>query len=206
MEDIKLIIAKNIVELRTSKGMTQLDLAEKLHYSDKSVSKWERAESVPEIATLTAIADFFEVPLDYLVHSEHKRKSESVGEDSSDARKRMNRSIITAMSILLVGFLSFLTYFLIDVIAIDVHNHWLSFVYALPVSILVWLIFNSIWFNRRRNYLIISLLVWTILAALHITFLAFGISIWHVYALGIPGQIVIILWSKLQFVQKENKG
>ena len=75
LEDIRSVIAANITALRTSSGMTQLDLAEKLHYSDKAVSKWERGESVPEIGTLTAIADLFGVPLDYLVRSEHGRRT-----------------------------------------------------------------------------------------------------------------------------------
>lgn len=78
MEDIRSVIAANITALRTSSGMTQLDLAEKLHYSDKAVSKWERGESVPEIGTLTAIADLFGVPLDYLVRSEHEEPAAAV--------------------------------------------------------------------------------------------------------------------------------
>ena len=67
MEDIKPIIAKNITALRQGAKMTQIELAERLNYSDKSVSKWERAESLPDITVLKAIADMFEVPLDYLV-------------------------------------------------------------------------------------------------------------------------------------------
>ena len=68
MNDIKAIIAKNITDLRLAKGLTQLELAEQLHYSDKAVSKWERGESVPEISTLMAIADLFGVTLDHLVN------------------------------------------------------------------------------------------------------------------------------------------
>ena len=55
MSDIKLIIAKNIYDLRVARGMTQLELAEKLHYSDKSVSKWEKGDSLPEISTLVTL-------------------------------------------------------------------------------------------------------------------------------------------------------
>ena len=80
---------------------------------------------------------------------------------------------------------------------------YLYFLYALPVVLVVKLVFNSIWFNPRHNYLIISVLVWSALAAVHITFLYFGINISVVYLLGIAGQIVIVLWS---FVSKpKNK-
>lgn len=52
-------------------NMTQMELAEKINYSDKTVSKWERGESSPDIAVLVEIADLFGVTLDYLVRSEN---------------------------------------------------------------------------------------------------------------------------------------
>ena len=57
MEDIKNIVAKNITELRLLNNMTQMELAEKLNYSDKTISKWERAESTPDISVLVEIAN-----------------------------------------------------------------------------------------------------------------------------------------------------
>ena len=52
MEDIRSIIANNLVILRRKKEMTQTELAEMLNNSDKAVSKWERGESVPDISVL----------------------------------------------------------------------------------------------------------------------------------------------------------
>lgn len=52
MKEIETVLASNIIQLRRQAGMTQIDLAAKLNYSDKSVSKWERAESLPDIAVL----------------------------------------------------------------------------------------------------------------------------------------------------------
>jgi transcriptional regulator with XRE-family HTH domain len=71
MSDLKTIIARNIIELRRKNNMTQLELAEKLNYTDKAVSKWERGESLPDIAVLKTIADMFGVGLDYLVSEDH---------------------------------------------------------------------------------------------------------------------------------------
>ena len=88
MENIKLIIAKNVTALRTSRAMTQLELAEKLHYSDKAVSKWERGESIPEIGTLIAIADLFEVPLDYLVREQHKKQNKQSAPKPNNKKKQ----------------------------------------------------------------------------------------------------------------------
>ena len=67
MTDLRAVIAKNICDLRTEAGMTQAKLAEVLNYSDKAVSKWERAEAIPDVTVIKAIADYFGVSLDYLL-------------------------------------------------------------------------------------------------------------------------------------------
>ncbi len=203
MDEIKTAVAKNISALRTAAGLTQAQLAEKLHYSDKAVSKWERGDSVPEIGTLKAIADLFCVDLDYLVTTEHKTKHDINIKTQFDKNLLENHSIITGISILIVWFAALFIYVLTDIISSGVHNHWISFVYAVPVTMVVWLVFNSVWFKKKTNFLIISFLMWSVLAAIHITFLIYGVNIYKIYAFGIPGQIVIILWSRLRF-KKNN--
>lgn len=195
MEDLKPIIAKNITNLRQSAKLTQIELAERLNYSDKAISKWEREESLPDITVLKAIADLFEVPLDYLVREEHEPAAEKAPETSG----KRNHRVITTLSILIVWFVATLAFVLMDMIAPALLARFLVFVYALPVSMIVWLVFNSIWFNRRLNYTIISLMMWTALLSIVLTLYAFGIGSWQLLLLGIPGQIAIFLWSKLQY-------
>ena len=55
MEKLNFIIAKNLSELRRKNKLTQLEVAEKLNYSDKAVSKWEQGESLPGIEVLYKI-------------------------------------------------------------------------------------------------------------------------------------------------------
>ena len=71
MEDLKPIIARNISALRQAAGMTQMELAEALHYSDKAVSKWERGESLPDVTILKKISQLFEVTVDYLLEADN---------------------------------------------------------------------------------------------------------------------------------------
>lgn len=198
MEDLKPVIAKNIIRLRQNAKMTQIELAERLNYSDKAISKWERAESMPDITVLKIIADLFAVPLDYLVQEE----PELPQEQPPLPDKRHNHRVITLLSILLVWFVATLSYVLIDVIVPNVQHHWLVFLYAVPVSCVVWLVFNSIWFNTRRNYLIISVLTWSVLAGAVVTLLSFSISAWQLLLLGIPGQVIIFIWSRLDYRKK----
>lgn len=196
MEQLKPIIAKNISELRTAKNMTQFELAEYLNYSDKAVSKWERAESVPDIAVLKKIAELFQVSLDYLVEENHD-KEEAPKNILEIKRKSRNRKIITGLSILLVWLAATLLFVLFEITPVKDTYSWMFFLYAIPVALIVWLVFNTLWFNPRGNYLIISLLMWSVLAVTFLTALAFGHNIWMVFLLGVPGQIIILLWSRL---------
>ena len=199
MEDIKSIIAENIVRLRRRSSMTQIGLAEKLNYSDKAVSKWERGESIPDISVLKNIADLFGVTVDYLISPGHENEPEDqvevVVDEAVLKKKKRSRAIITGMSVLLVWLVASVIFVPIDIATTGTVAHWLAYAYAVPASMLVWLIFNAIWFNRRRNYLIISLMVWTLLAAIHLSVLVGGLNVWQIYLLGIPGQLIISLWS-----------
>ncbi len=208
MEEIKNAIAKNLTELRKSKNMTQADLAERLNYSDKAVSKWERAESVPDIAVLKSIADIFSVTVDYLITEEHDdpdmlRKKQS-------RRKVRNRGLITGISILLVWFVATFAFINADLFSnIGQMLSALSFVYAVPLSCIVWLVFNSIWFNRRRNFLIITVLMWSVLVSLVLSFYMFGIfgkEAWKLMFIGIPAQIIIAMWSGIKTKRKSLLG
>lgn len=196
MKDIKSIIAGNIAALRTAHKMTQTELAEKLNYSDKAVSKWERAESIPDITVLAQISELFGVTVDYLIEEKHEKPVSPIKEISP--RKKYNRAIITGISILLVWFLATFIFVTTDIATTDLFGHWLVFIYAVPASFIVWLVFNCIWFNKRRNFLIISLLMWSVLICAYLTALVFSFNIWLIFALGIPGQIIIFMWSRLR--------
>ena len=199
MEDIKSIVAKNITELRLLNNMTQMELAEKLNYSDKTISKWERAESSPDISVLVEIADLFGVSLDYLVRAENI--DEKVKENKQKQTK-YNRRVICYISESVAWIIAFFAFIITSLIIGETRFQWLYFVYALPVVLIIRLVFNSIWFNPRHNYLIISALIWSILATIHTTFLYFKINVAIIYLLGVAGQIVVVLWS---FIKKPKK-
>jgi transcriptional regulator with XRE-family HTH domain len=202
VEDLKLNIAKNITALRQASRMTQLELAEKLNYSDKAISKWERGESIPDVMVLKSIADLFGVTLDYLLEDDHSVKPKPSQE--SPGYLHRNRKVVTTLSILLVWFISTLAYVVMDLTIPHLAAKWLSFAYAIPVSMIVWLVFNSIWFNKRRNYFIISLLMWTGLACVVLTVAVFGACAWQLLLLGIPGQVAIFVWSRFQLKNRNE--
>ncbi len=213
MYDLKPIAAKNITALRQSAGMTQLELAQKLNYSDKAVSKWERGESVPDISVLYEISRIFGVTVDYLITDHDTPPDEDTGDTAGTAPQSpsppaadikpdktavKNRAFVTAMSILLVWLVATSVFVILDIVLpASAVAHRLAFVYAAPASVIVWLVLNTVWFSRRRNFLIIALLVWSLLGAFCLTMLTFGYNVWKIMILGIPSTIIIALWSRI---------
>ncbi len=201
---LKSIIAANIADLRKKNSMTQQELAARLNYTDKAISKWERGESIPDVIVLKQIADMFNVTVDYLlsdVHEEPEQISPEIPEvDVLKKRQSLRtRGFVTGMSVLLVWIAALVLFIVFDTASLDYRSNWVVFACAVPASFIVWLIMNSIWFNRRRNYLIISLLMWSILALIYIPVLLFaGRNLWLIFSLGIPGQAIIIMWSRLK--------
>ena len=189
--ELKQIIAENISSLRREIGMTQAELAEKLNYTDKAVSKWERGESIPDVGVLKEIADLFEVKVDYLLVEDH---SDSAPEELTP-RKRRDHMIISLLSVSLVWLIATFLFVLLRITNPDTNGIWLTFVYAIPVTMIVALVFNSMWGKPRRNYLLITILVWSLLASVYLSYSA-GLM-WMVFLLGIPAQIIIMLWSRL---------
>ena len=183
MEDLKFITAANIISLRTKAGMTQAQLAELLNYSDKSVSKWERAEAVPDAYVLKHMSEIFGVSVDYLLSSHND------WEPISQKQKRRYRSeIIVLISMAVIWTLAFFIFIIGWILG---HMLWLVFIYAVPISLITLLVFNSIWENGKRNYYIVSTLVASIFVMVYLTLLRW--NPWQLLLLIIPAEIIVFL-------------
>ena len=196
MSDLKLIIAKNIADLRKKQKLTQLELAEKLNYSDKAVSKWERGESIPDVTVLKSISELFGVTVDYLLSEEHSDFTEN--KKFKNKLRLQNYGFITGMSIISVWLIATMLVVISYTVFNEIGAFWLAFVYSVPASLIIWLVFNSVWFNRRRNFCIISLLMWTVIASLYVTLLQFKIHAELIFVLCVPGQAIIFMWSRIR--------
>lgn len=211
MDDWKRVVAANLSELRKSRHLTQVQLAEQLHYSDKAVSKWERGESLPDLAVMKQLADFYEITIDDFLLTPEQRMEKAAAaalpetdmtetalsaESPAVNRKKTNHLIIAGMAALLVWLIASLAFVVLDTVVPDLAHSSVLFIYAAPITAIVCLVFNSIWFNPRWNYAIVSVLVWSILAALFLTF--YEQRIWKIFLIGIPAQLIILLWSRLK--------
>ena len=206
MSELREVVAKNITELRQKSSMTQLALAERLNYSDKAISKWERGESFPDIFMLKKIADLFGVSVDYLFCEDHSETRKA--ENAINKTVKRNRILISFLATMLIWLIATVSFVAMGL----VHQNpplpaWVLFVYALPLSAVVILVFNSIWGKQKLNYLIITAIVWSLLLSIHITYLTVTeVNIWIIYVIGIPSQIIIALWAGINNPKVKNKS
>ena len=198
MSDIKEILAKNLTELRIKKNLTQSQLAERLNYTDKSVSKWEHAETTPPIDVLKQLADLYEVSLDYLVSEE---PDDSFDKTYNNKKNVTNKIIITILATSLVWLIGTILY-VYGMVFLN-ESYWILFITAVPFSAIVLLVFNGIWGKRRFVFILTSVLIWSILASIYLGFIKY--NIWSVFILGIPLQISVILWSLLKPNKRRKK-
>lgn len=190
MENIKDIIAKNLTSLRVEKKWTQQELATKLNYTDKSVSKWEHGETTPPIDVLKQLADIYEVSLDYLVTDIH---SDTYDKVYNNKKNTLNKIVITCLAVSLVWLIATILYVYCAMLFHE--SYWLLFVNAVPISSIVLLVFNGIWGKRIYIFYLVSILIWSFLACVYLFFLEH--NPWVIFILGAPLQIAIILWSFL---------
>lgn len=201
MTDYKRIIANNIIELRKAVPFTQAELAEKLNYSDKAVSKWERGESIPDIIVLKQIADLFGVTVDYLLEEDHPLNATM---QSVPRQIKKNRLLVASLSCMLTFLVATILFVTLG-LTTDFQRLWLAYVYCVPICSIILIVFCSIWWGGKLNYLFISILVWSTLASIYLT--VGNYQSWLIFVIGVPGQIIILLWSGFgaRIFKKEKK-
>ena len=202
-EKLKTLIGNNIAAFRRQCGMTQAELAEKLNYSDKAVSKWERGESVPDVITLMHIAALFGVEI-----SDITGKTEVLLTPKTEpqpVRRKGNKNVIQMLVSLLVWFVALSVYVVLS--SLDVPRSWLGFAYAVPANAIVLLCLRSAWRKFNWNVVLVSVIVWGCLIGFHLSMLIFtGFNIWRLFLLGILGQAAVLLWFRLFHGTKEEKN
>ncbi len=204
-EKLKYRIGGNIAAYRKKAGMTQAGLAEKLNYSDKAVSKWERGESIPDVLTMMQLAEQFGITVNDLLADPDElpgnpgKLEKAMTQVSEKALKRKaNKNVILALSSTLVWFVALLAFVVLSSFDFLAKYSCLLFFIAIPANAIVLLSLRSAWHDFRWNKALISIIVWGSLLSIYVLLLTiFGFNFWKIFLLGIPGQIAIFLWFRM---------
>lgn len=190
LSELKKTIADNLIFYRKQKGLTQLDIAEKLNYSDKAVSKWERAEAVPDVFILKQIADFYSIKLDDLLSKDKKAREKKA--KRKEQKSKVVKIFVTALSCGLVWCLATALYILPIIIFPQVTKSWLVFVYALTINFILLVVFSCLWAKNIYRFFSISGLIWSLF--LTICFTVGTRDIWLLLIAAVPLQVMVVIW------------
>lgn len=197
LSELKLVSASNIIRLRTEAHMTQAELGAKLNYSDKTVSKWERGEAIPDAYVLTRLAQLFDVTVDYLLSS-HDGWEAPIEED-----EQMKKPRYSELKIILLTTISVWTAFLTTFVALWIFGivWWEIFALALPASLVELTVLLSVF--RRKRYLswCIGALVFSVLLLIFVVIPE--MSWWQLLILTVPAELIVFLSFHLR-VNGEN--
>ena len=210
MKDIKVIFAQNLAQLRKQAKLTQIEFAEKINYSDKAVSKWERGESIPDVAVLKGIADFFGVTVDFLITERPLNAPIEEKTNYVKAVNNKNRFFISAITICAVLVCSVMAFATMQSAFPDDFwkNALICLVFPLPIYFILLIIFSSIWAKKRfLKILAVSLLIWSLLIDVFcVCLFLFSKAYWLIFAVGIPAQILILMSFGIIQTPKKRKN
>ncbi|MBE7085092.1 MAG: helix-turn-helix transcriptional regulator [Clostridiales bacterium] len=197
-------IAQNLVCYRKMAGFTQAELAEKINYSDKSVSKWEQGNGVPDVYVLIQLAQIYNVTLDELIGEDATKKVQE-----QKKRRLASRILVTLLSSGIVWLVA-TCLFVTTKMALPTLDWWLAFIYAISANAIVIIVYAGVWRYRFLSFVSVSALIWSLLLSVYLTLRLAGVesgSLWLIFLLGIPLEVLEILWVFFRFLfgRKDKK-
>lgn len=179
-------ISRNITTYRKRCNLTQAQLADKISYSDKAVSKWERGDGLPDIMVLMNFCEIFNVTLNDLVADKPKKQAPFF---------LRNRVIITILSCLIAWLVGVFCYAICNMV-LQKTNTWMVFIYTLSVTFIILVVFSCIWGKKIIKFIAITGLIWTTLLSFYLSFEIFAdiYNAWMIFLIGIPIQLAFIFF------------
>ena len=190
-EIIKQTIAANISKYRKLIGLTQIELSEKINYSDKSISKWERGEGIPDITTLVQLSEIFRITVNELVYSSENAPKAAAKGNSTAKRAVPNHCFITLLSVGTAWLCGFLTVCIFRFLAPDIADVWNGRVmcYAAAAGFIVWLVLSVLWWPFVWRFICITGIIWSAALSVYVTFPVAGA--WIVFAVAGVMQLLV---------------
>ena len=185
LSELKLVTAGNLIKLRTGRGLTQAELGAKLNYSDKTISKWERGEAIPDAYVLTQIAEIFGVSVDALLSPPEKwmpPEPEKEEERSYSVRAILAIAVLGVWTLALSAFVAL---WLAHIIC------WQIFVVALPVSILTYLVLICVFDRKKQLKYVVALFVLSLFLMMYLLF--FHANPWQIFLVAILAEVLVFL-------------
>ena len=201
-DELKLVVASRLIRLRQEHGMTQAELGAKLNYSDKTVSKWERGESVPDAFVLLRLAEMYDTTVDALL------RNDAPWQDPVEKQRAQERALAPKFSSTVVTLVAIMSIWTMAVVMFVIFwlvtdtLQWMIFASAVPLSLITLLVLNSIWNKGRHNMLIIMGLVACVVTLVYLFLLTR--NPWQLFLILIPAEVLVFLCFRIRRREKKT--
>ena len=197
MGNVKETIRQNLVTLRKEHKLTQLELAERIGYSDKAISRWETGEVTPDVETLSRIAELYGIEITVLFEPYEKEAFQKKRFRDMDIGKKIAVALLSVAVLWYLGIMWF-----IYRNTSSEGRHWLIFIWLIPATFILGLLFNIKWGTKLLTCILASGLCWSLLTALYLEFL--DQNIYMLFISGVPVEAALVLWSYIRPPKKSE--
>ena len=195
MKNTKEIIQQNLIALRKQNGLTQLELATKINYSDKAISRWEKGEVMPSVDILESLANVYGVQIAYFFEEHQDEVSKEI-----NLKTKNIYVAITLSMVLVVWTIAVILFFTLK--EYQDKYYFMIFVWSVPATVYA-IRFNIFrWFQDKYYILINTLCLWSTFVAIYFQWI--NLNIWQIFLMGIPMQLLIILNFYVKKIKKSN--
>lgn len=196
MKSVSEIVISNLIKLRKKSGLTQIELSQKINYSDKAISRWEKGEVIPSIEVLEKLAEIYQVNIVYFFE-EHLDSEELKIEE-----KNFNLRLCIMFSLILVVWTVAVLSFVMAKRLLGVY-YFQALIWALPITMFVIRWCCRYYFNNKFYILTSSFGCWFTISAIYLQFLE--LNLWPIFIFGVPVQLTIILFSLFNKLNKQKQ-
>lgn len=197
VKGVKETVRENLIKLRKEHKFTQIELAERIGYSDKAISRWETGEVNPDIETLEKLAELYGIDITVFFSEyspEHHRQE--VAKESQLGRK-IAVWILMGVALWYIGIMAFIYS---NTFLPDSTRSWIIFIWLVPLTFVLCAVMNRFFGNAVLGIVFASLVCWTLLAAIYLHFLKYNLYL--LFISGAPIQMAILL---LDYMKRNNR-
>ncbi len=195
MKDIREVVRTNLIKIRQQNNLTQVELSNKINYSDNAISRWEKGDVLPSLEILQTLALFYGVELSYFIEEHPDEQTKLL-----NSKKRVLYWGILSCAILVVWTICTLSFLLIY--NNSGNYYYMVFVWGVPASAFTVRSLVKYYFKDRLSLLTNSIFVWTTLTAAYFQWLS--LNLWQIFLIGMPIQIMLILLTVLKRLKIAN--
>ena len=196
MENVKNIVSQNLIRLRKEKNLTQAELAKRINYSDKAISRWETGEVLPDLETIYALSEIFEVPVSSITE---KRSTEEVAkEQSQELSQRILSQIFLVCEIWLI--------LIVIIVYLNITRNtitWQIFIWGVPATSLLIVISNRKTNANITVFIAATIFNWSLITCIYLHLL--DSKPWYIFFVGLPIQGLLVIRYIFNYKQPLKK-